>query len=184
MIQQSFCSFLALRCWCLMYITRCLLRSPALHLSLFPLNSMAGFSFCWFWRFNASNEWDDNWCGWICFVPDVQSSAFFSVFFSNFTHFLHGYTFLLKSETNTVYSCLSFSLGRTTGSGPMEDMDVFFSSIHLQGACSADFLPFYFSPMYVRVFRFGSAFCNTDRKALPLTRCALRLLLWCLNCQW
>ena len=36
------------------------------------------------------------------------------------------YTFLLKTETNTVYSCLSFSLGCATGSVPVEDMDVFF----------------------------------------------------------
>ena len=67
-------------------------------------------------------------------ITDVGGFALFqtyraALFFpSSFPtlHILHGYIFLLKTETNTVYSCLSFSLGRATGSGPVEDMDVFF----------------------------------------------------------
>ena len=54
----------------------CYVLLPCIFL-YFLLHNITGFSFCWFWRFNASNEWDDNWCGWICFVPDLQSCAFF-----------------------------------------------------------------------------------------------------------
>lgn len=52
-------------------------------------------------------------------------AALFSVFFSNLTDILREYTFPLKTEAKAVYSCLSFSLGRATGSGPVEDMDAF-----------------------------------------------------------
>ena len=101
----------------------CYVLLPCIFL-YFLLHNITSLSFCWFWRFNASNEWDDNWCGWICFVPDLQSCAFFPSSFPTL-HILREYTFLLKTEAKAVYSCLSFSLGRATGSGPVEDMDAF-----------------------------------------------------------
>lgn len=57
------------------------------------------------------------------------------------------YTFLLKIEAKAVYSCLSFSLGRATGTGPVENMDAFL------------FLQLTYKGHVVRIFR-----------------CALRLL--------
>lgn len=49
---------------------------------------------------------------------------FFRLLFQLYTHLADIPSYL--TETNTVYSCLSFLLGRATGSVPVEDMDVFF----------------------------------------------------------
>lgn len=83
----------------------------------------------------------------------------FSVFFSNLTHILREYTFLLKTEAKTVYSCLSFSLGRATGSGPVEDMDAFL------------FLQLTYKGHVVRIF-----FPSTSSLCSALVLCSVTLI--------
>lgn len=56
---------------------------------------------------------------------------FFRLLFQLYTHLADIPSYL--TETNTVYSCLSFSLGHAAGSVPVGIWMFSFSSINLQG---------------------------------------------------